>query len=122
MKHLANCTHTEFLKQAMKVRAPLKAWLERTGIPAIRARRPEGVDDLPEEQRRDALIEQARKNLPEVIDAALERDFDGSIELLCLVTFTDPADFDENPLSEYIMAVNEIMSDPGVRDFFTLYL
>ena len=61
MKHLANCGHRDFLRQAMKLRRPLKAWLERTGIPAIRARRPEGFDEMTEEQRAEALIEQGRK-------------------------------------------------------------
>lgn len=133
MKHLANCTNTEFLKQAMLLRAPLKSWLERTGIPAIRARRPEGWEDLTEEQektltpeeqqqRRTAMIEQASRNTADIIDAALRMDFDGTIQLLCLATFTDPDRFDDNPLSEYFSAVNEIMRSPGARDFFTLYL
>lgn len=133
MKHLANCTNTEFLKQAMLVRAPLKAWLERTGIPAIRARRPEGWEELTKEQeskltpeereaRRNALINQAERNMSEIVDTALRTDFDRSIELLCLVTFTDAEHFDDNPLSDYIAAVMEIMRDPGVRNFFTLYL
>ena len=122
MKHLANCTHREFLKQAMRLRAPFKAWLERTGIPEIRARRPEGYDDMTAEEKLAANIEQGRKNMPEIIAAALEKDFDRSIEILCLATFTDPEAFDEHTLDEYILAVNEMMSDPGVRNFFTLAL
>lgn len=122
MKHLANCTHREFLKQAMRLRAPFKAWLERTGIPEIRARRPEGYDDMTDEEKLAANIEQGRKNTPEIIAAALEKDFDRSIEILCLTTFTDPEHFDDHTLDEYILAVNEMMSDPGVRNFFTLAL
>ena len=122
MKHIANCTNTEFLKQVQAVRGPFKAWLEKTGIPAIRARRPEGYDAMTEDEQREALLEQARVNTPEIIDAALSRDFDGTVDLLCLVTFTDPADFDAHTIAEYIQAVNEILRDPGVRDFFTLYL
>ena len=122
MKHLANCTPREFLKQAMILRAPFKAWLERTGIPAIRARRPEGYNDMTEEEKTAAMIDQARANTPEIIAAALEKDFDRSIEILCLATFTPPDQFDDHTLEEYIEAVNEIMLNPGVRNFFTLAL
>ena len=122
MKHLANCTHREFLKQAMLIRQPLKMWLERTGIPAIRSRRPEGYDDMSEEEQIRAKIEQARKNMPDIIDAALQKDFDGTIALLCLATFTGPEHFDDHTLTEYILAVNEIVNTQEVVDFFTLYL
>lgn len=122
MKHLANCTHREFLKQAMILRQPFKAWLERTGIPEIRARRPEGYDDMTAEEKLTANIEQARANMPDIIAAALERDFDRSIEILCLATFTEPDAFDDHTLLEYIEAVNEMMNDAGVRNFFTLAL
>lgn len=122
MKHLANCDHRDFLRQAMKLRRPLKAWLERTGIPAIRARRPEGFEEMTEEQRAEALIEQGRKNVPDIIEAALEKDFDRSVEVLCLATFTEPEDFDDYTLTEYIQAVNEMMASAEVRNFFTLAL
>ena len=122
MKHLANCTRREFLKQAMLIRAPFKAWLERTGIPAIRARRPEGFDDMTDDEKKEALILQSRDNLPEIISAALEKDFDRSIDILCLATFTPPEEFDDHTLDEYIIAVMEMMNDPGVRHFFTLAL
>lgn len=122
MKNLSNCTNTEFLKQATLIRQPLKAWLERTGIPAIRKRRPEGFDDMTEEEKIEAMKRQARENMPEIIDAALQKDFDRTIELLCLVTFTGPEHFDDNPLPDYIYAVNEMMNSPRVVDFFTLYL
>ena len=122
MKHLANCTHREFLKQAMLLRRPFKAWLERTGIPEIRARRPEGYEAMTDEEKRDAMVEQARVNLLEMFEAALTKDFDGTIELLCLATFTAPEAFDDHPLNEYLMAVNDMLIDPGVRNFFTLAL
>ena len=122
MKHLANCTPTEFLKQVRRLRGPFRAWLEVTGIPAIRARRPEGFEDMTDEEKRDALIEQARLNTPEILDAALEKDFDGTIALLCMATFTEPEDFDSHTLGEYLQAVNAMMTDEGVRGFFTLYL
>lgn len=120
MKHLANCTPTEFMKQAVKVRRPFREWIERTGIPAIRARRPEGFEDMTPDERREALIIQSRENMADIVAAAIEEDFEGTVNLLCLATFTDPAEFDSHPFSEYLSAVNAMLSDEGVKGFFTL--
>lgn len=122
MKHLGNCTPTEFLKQAMAMRQPLKEWLERTGIPAIRARKPENLEEMDADQRREAMIEQARRNMPDIIQAALEKDYEGSVALLCMATFTEPKDFDTHTIAEYMAAINAVLSNEGVKGFFTLYL
>ena len=122
MKHLANCTNTELMRQFLAMRAPLKSWLERTGIPAIRKRRPEGLDALPDDERAEALRRQAAENTADVIDAALTADFDGTVALLCMATFTPVEEFDAHPLIEYIDALREILRDPGVAAFFTLAL
>lgn len=133
MKNLSNCTNTEFLQQAVRIRAPFKAWLERTGIPAIRARVPEGWVDMTEEEvnalpaevreaRRAAALEQAARNTAEIIDAALTLDFDNTVALLCLATFTDPERFDDVPILDYLNAVQEMMRSPRVIGFFRLYL
>ena len=127
MKNLANCTPTELLKQAVRIREPLRSWLEATGAKEIRARRPDGMA-LPEdpsewtEEQRAALMKQARENTRDIVAAALEKDFEGTVNLMCLATFTERDDFDDHSLSEYIDAINEIMKSGEVRDFFTLYL
>lgn len=128
MKHLANCTNTELLKQSVQIRPLLREWLQRTGIPAIRARRPEGLgspegkDGEWSQAQREALIAQGRANTRDIIDAALTNDFEGTVELLCMATFTPRERFDDNPLSDYIAAINEIMRSDEVSGFFTLYL
>lgn len=127
MKHLANCTTTELLKQATLIREPLRAWLKRTGAAEIRRRRPEGLA-LPEnpadytDEQRAALIRQGRENTADIIAAALQEDFEGTVSLLCLATFTDRDRFDDHTIAEYIAAVGEIMRSESVVDFFTLYL
>jgi len=133
MKHLGNCTNTEFLRQAMKIRGPLQAWLKRTGIPAIRTRRPADFEPMtpeaeaalpPEEQeaRRAVLIRQARENTADIIDAALRMDFENTIDLICMATFHERSEFDDHPLPEYLEAIGEIMRSEAVVSFFRVYL
>ena len=122
MKNLSNCTPTEFLKQAMAMRAPFKAWLENTGIPEIRKHMPDGYDDMTDEEKVEAATDQARKNVGEMLNAALEKDFDGTIELICMATFTPRKDFDKHPFSEYMTSLLDCLKNDGVKSFFTLYL
>lgn len=122
MKSLANCTPTEFLKQAMRIRAPFKEWLNHTGIPEIRKHVAEVDNDIPEEEKVKLAIQQGQKNFSEMMSAALEKDFDATIDLICLFTFTERADFDSNPFPEYLAAILDCLRSEAVRDFFMLYL
>ena len=122
MKSLANCTPTEFLQQAMRIRAPFREWLSRTGIPELRKRLPDGYDDMPKEEQVTAAVKQGQKNFSDMIAAALEKDFDATVDLICLFTFTDRADFDSNPFQEYLAAILDCLHSEAVKDFFTLYL
>lgn len=122
MKTLANCTPTEFLKQCVKLRAPFADWLEKTGIPEIRARRPKGFDDLPDEEKAEAIREQGNENMADIIAAALEKDFDGTINVMALCCFTDPKDIDAHPMTEYLDAILEMFNSDAVRGFFMYYL
>ena len=122
MKNLANCTPTEFLKQAVRIREPFAAWLKRTGIPEIRKHLPDGYDDLTDEQKVEAALEQGRRNFALMMQAALEKDFDSTVNLICLFTFTDPEHFDDNPFAEYMDALLACLKSQAVKDFFTLYL
>lgn len=122
MKSLANCTPTEFLKQAMRIRTPFKTWLDKTGIPALRKRLPDNYADLSEEEKVNVAVEQGQKNFSEMIQAALEKDFDETVDLICLFTFTERADFDSNPFTEYFAAILDCLRSEAVKDFFTLYL
>lgn len=120
MKNLANCPNREFLQQAAKIRAPFKAWLETTGIPAIRARRPADYDTLTDAEKINADIAQGRANFADMVAAALEKDFDNTVNLICLFTFTDPADFDSVPRADWMSALIECLQSDTVKDFFTL--
>lgn len=122
MKTFANCTPDEFMTQVVKFRTPFVEWAEKIGIPEIRARRPEGFDKMSAEEKRKALTELATANMGEILGIALEKSPEETKNLLCLATFTDPKDFNNHAMVEYLSAMLEMIGSEEVRGFFSLYL
>ncbi len=122
MKTFVNCTPDEFMAQAAKIRAPFAEWIKKIGAKEIRARLPEGFDDMTPEEQAKAATKQANENLGDIIAAAMEQDMEATKNLMCLITFTDPKDFNKHTMVEYLAAILETMSSGEVRGFFTFYL
>lgn len=128
MKTLANCKPTEFFTQTNKIRKAVKNWLDVTEILEIRKRVPtlatptkvESKEELEKniEERKQAFARQTRENLFDILEAILEDHPQETIELMALVCFIDPKDADNHTMSEYLSAINELMNDKAVIDFF----
>lgn len=122
MKHFANCTPDEFIQQVVKFRDPFVDWVNEIGIPEIRARRPENYENMSKEERAKAISKMAIENMGQIISVALEKNPEATKNLMCMATFTDPADFNNHPMVEYLSAIMQILSSEEVKGFFTLYL
>lgn len=122
MKHFANCTPDEFISQVVKFRGPFMEWIEEIGIPEIRARRPEGYEDMDQNEKVEAISKLATENMGEIITIALEKNVEATKNLMCLATFTDPKDFNSHTMVEYLSAIMEMLRNAEVKNFFTLYL
>lgn len=122
MKHLANCAPTEFMAQCVKLRRPFQDWLEKTGIPEIRQRKPEGFDAMKPEEQASALMEQGAENIGDILAAAMEKDPHGTAEIMALCCFTEPEDVDKHPMPEYLDAIIEMFTNKAVRGFFMYFL
>lgn len=127
MKTLASCSPTEFVKQTNRIRIVVEKWLTATKIleirarmPKIEAKKPESKEDLAEdiEARKKAFAEQAKKNAFDMLEAMLETEAEGTIELLGLCCFVEPNDVDKYTMSEYLVCISEHIEDPGVMRFF----
>lgn len=129
MKNLANCKPSEFLKQTNKIRKSVAKWLTMTDILNIRRRLPEyekaAVGATAEERaaviRRNAELKrkQAIENAMAILDAVMEDHPDETLEILALCCFIDPEHVDDHPVSEYLTAFSELISDEAVLGFFT---
>jgi len=80
----------------------------------IKEKKTDGVSVM---EYRDVL-EQARKNISAMLDAIMVDYPQETLEILALVCFIEPEDVDKHTMREYLLALNEILSDEAVIGFF----
>ena len=122
MKHLGNCTPTEFFIQTVRIRKAVEKWIKDIDLVNIRKTLPELTDNMSREEKKAAIEEQGKKNLLKIIDAAMEDHPDETLEILALLCFVEPENVDDYPMSEYILAILEMIQHECVVSFFTLLL
>lgn len=116
MKTLANCTTVEFLKQSNKIRHAISEYLTETKILDIRKNKPVIKDGMSEEEKKAALREQARKNISDMLDNALEENAEATTRILALMCFIEDEKEAENIDPAEVLDV--ILSE-RVLNFFT---
>ena len=129
MKNLATCKPSEFLKQTNRIKKATEKWLTDTDILNIRKNIPEfeKIDpNAPVEERNRIFAEnmkkrneQSRENLSKMLDAILDKHPDETLELLALLCFVEPSDVDNYPMSDYLAAIGEMITNESVIGFFT---
>jgi len=129
MKNLANCKPSEFLAQTFRIKKSLQDWLDVTQLMKIRKAKPEKLiklEGLDEEERKKAIEvnkkltrEQMNKNLNEILNKMLNENAEKTLEIMALCCFIEPEDVDNYPMSDYLEALGELMSDKGVLSFFS---
>lgn len=132
MKTLANCKPSEFLRQTNRIKKAVEKYVKDINLQGIRAKMPE-LKTIPIEASTDEraaiikennkrLKEQSMKNLSEILDAAMDKFPEETLEILALVCFVDPEHVDDHSVAEYLSALAEIMNDEAVVNFFTSFL
>jgi hypothetical protein len=129
LKTLVSCKPSEFLRQTNKIKKSVEKWLTDTDILNIRKRMPalEAVPISATEEERKAIdernkkltSEQVRKNLSAILDAILEEHPEETMEILGLCCFVEPDHVDDYKVVDYLTALNSLISDKVVLDFFT---
>lgn len=122
MKNLVNCSPREFLTQTIKIKRAVEKWLTDTDIMTIRKRMPVLPKGITAEEREAAIEKQARENLSAIFDVIAEEHPDETVDLLALMCFVDPDDANNHKMSEYLIAVSEMIQSEAVMDFFTSLL
>lgn len=129
LKTLANCKPSEFLRQTNRIRKAAAEWLTATDILNIRKNKPvleeieEGMSDAEKvaiaATNRERLEAQARENVMAMLDAIVDENPEGTLELLALSCFIEPEHVDDYQMSEYFGAITELIEDENVMGFFT---
>lgn len=129
MKTIATCKPSEFLRQTNRLRKSVEKWMRDVDIINIRKRVPvfdivpkDATQEQKEEivkSNKDKADLQAIKNVNDILDAALDKYPDQTLELLALCCFVEPEDVDNHIISEYLDAFSELMNNKSVISFFT---
>lgn len=118
MKTLANCNPREFLVQTNKIRKSVANWLELTKVLEIRKTMPVIAPDATKAERKEAAIEQAKKNVMAMLDAVLEDHPEETAELLGLLCFIEPNDLENHTMQELFGVFDELINCKEVVSFF----
>lgn len=118
MKNLANCKPSEFLTQTNKIRKSVSKWLTDTDIVNIRKRMPKLPENATGEERKQALEKQATENFNAILDSMLDEHPQETLGILALSCFIEPEHVDDYAVKDYIGAINEMIGDQVVLDFF----
>lgn len=116
MKTLANCTTVEFLKQSNKIRHAVSEYLTETKILDIRKKKPVIKDGMSEEEKKAAYREQAKKNISDMLDIALEENAEATTRVLALLCFVDD-EKEAETIDPY--EVLDVLMSERVLNFFT---
>lgn len=117
-KNLANCLPVEFLKQTNRIKKSVEKWMKVTEMSEIRKRIPDlrGIED--KNERIELVRKKAMENLSLILDNALEKHPEETMEVIALCCFVEPENINDHPMSFYMKSVAEMIGDEGVLSFF----
>lgn len=118
IKSLANCKPSEFLKQTNAIRHYVEKWLKDIKFADIRKRLPVIPEGATEEEKKELIAAQSRKNFSEMLDSALEQHPEETLGVLALCCFIPVEQADEQPMEFYIDAIADLMESEAVMRFF----
>lgn len=120
MKTLANCSTVEFMKQSNRIRKAVAEYLEETKILDIRKNLPKIPEGITEEEKNALVSAQAKKNISDIFDKALEEHTEATIRILGLLCFANTAEECEKLEPADLIEVGlEIFTSERVVNFFT---
>lgn len=119
MKTLANCAPVEFLRQTNKIRHSAGELLAKSGVLEIRKRQPSFTGEETEEERKEKITVQAKKNLDEMLDVLLESDPEGTVKLMGMLCFLEPEEALAANGLELFGAAMELLNSKAVIGFLS---
>lgn len=118
IKSIANCKPTEFLKQTNAIRHYVEKWLKDIKFADIRKRLPTIPEGATEEEKKELIAAQSRKNFSEMLDSALDQHPEETLGVLALCCFLPVEEADNQPMYFYIEAIADLIESEAVMRFF----
>ena len=117
-KNLANCTPREFLKQTNRIKKSVEKWLTVNEISEIRKRMPDLTKIDGTLLRKEAIRKQSMENVSAILDNALDKHPDETLEVLALCCFIEPEEIDTIKVTDLLASFNELVGNEEVIGFF----
>lgn len=118
IKSIANCKPSEFLKQTNAIRHYVEKWLKDIEFADIRKRLPTIPEGATEEEKKELIAAQSRKNFSEMLDSALDQHPEETLGVLALCCFLPAEEADNQPMDFYIEAIADLIESEAVMRFF----
>lgn len=129
LKTLATCDPFEFLSQTSRIKKSVERWLNLTDVLSIRSRTPvletasetATVEEKAEifSRNKEKIRKQGLENFSKMYTAVAEEHPAETVEILALCCFVEPEDARNYSMREYLVAINSLLKDEAVLDFFT---
>ena len=119
MKNLSNCKPSEFLAQTIKIKNLVRDWMDATKIMDIRKNMPTVDKNMSEEERTNAIVNQALSNWNDMLDRMFIENAEKTLSLIALVNFVEPERVDDYEMGDYLQSIGELLGDSRVISFFT---
>lgn len=119
VKSIANCKPSEFLRQTNAIRHYVEKWIKAADLATIRKRMPDIPDGATDEEKKELIAEQSRKNFSEMLDSALDKHPEETLGVLAMCCFIPVEEADNYPMEHYIDAIADLMESEAVMRFFT---
>lgn len=118
MKTLANCSISEFIRQAYKIKKVVEELYKVSGIAEIRKKLPD-IKDKTEEEAAELLREQSMKNISEILDACLGANAEKTVELIGLICFKEGEEVETLTPADVLDVALEVLNSERVLSFFS---
>ena len=118
IKSIANCKPSEFLKQTNAIRHYVEKWLKDIKFADIRKRLPTIPEGATEEEKKELIAAQSRKNFSEMLDSALDQHPEETLGVLALCCFLPVEEADNQSMDFYIGAIADLIESEAVMRFF----
>ncbi len=119
MKTLMDCTNTEFLVQANKIKGDVEKFLKTTKISEIRRQRIELTGNETEEEKKAAEKQHVEKVWDEIFKATFVENTEMTMDIIAKMCFTTHAEIEKLSPTEITNLAILLLGNQRINDFFS---
>lgn len=119
LKTLANCSTTEFLRQANQIRKKAAEYYSACKFKELLAEKPEFPPDTDDAERLQIAKALQRKKIDRLLDICLDENVEGTIEIIGLMCFKTRKETEEMEANVLLGLALDLIASERVLDFLS---